>query len=300
MTRSTSPCGPVRAVGNVGNLEGLDRGRLSRFSAALVSLVCLLACSAAQTPEGGQDGKTRSLAEYDIARDLWLNRGQTREALDHALKAVELDDENAEAAHLAALLYLDFCRQSAGDCRLEEAERHARDALSIQPEFREARNTLGVTLIHEKRYAEAIDMLRPLTEDILYRTPENAWGNIGWAYLELGKLPEAVAALTRSVAAQPDFCVGYYRLGLAEERLGHSEQAIAAFSQALSAANGRCQGLQEAYAGRARLLTATHRAEEAERDLQQCVRLDKHTDAGRECLALQSQTSLPPNPAAHP
>jgi Tfp pilus assembly protein PilF len=276
------------------------QGCFSPFFAALASLGLLLSCSAAQTPEGVQDGKTRSLAEYDIARDLWLNRGQTREALDHVLKAVELDEENAEAAHLAALLYLDFCRQSAGDCRLEEAERHARDALESQPDFREARNTLGVTLIHEKRYAEAIDMLRPLTEDILYRTPENAWGNIGWAYLELGKLPEAVAALGRSVAAQPDFCVGYYRLGLAEERLGHTNEAIAAFSQALSAANGRCQGLQEAYAGRARLLTATHRADEAERDLQQCVRLDKHTDAGRECLALQSQTSVPPDPASSP
>ncbi len=223
-----------------------------------------------------------------------MNRGQMREALDHALVAVELDDENADAAHLVALIYLDFCRQSADACRLEEAERHAREALELNPEFREARNTLGVVLIHGKRYAEAIDVLRPLTQDILYRTPENAWGNIGWAYLEQGALAEAVSALSRSVAAQPEFCVGHYRLGLAEERLGHAEQALDAFTQALNAANGRCQGLQEAYAGRARLLTAMHRAQEAERDLQTCVRLDKRTDAGRECLALQAQTPPPP------
>jgi Tfp pilus assembly protein PilF len=261
-------------------------------------LLCSLevACSAAQSPGGVRDDEGRSLAEYDIARDLWLNRGQTREALDHVLEAIELDDENADAAHLAALIYLDFCRQSADACRLEEAERHARDALELRPDFREARNTLGVTLIHRKRYAEAILILRPLTQDILYRTPENAWGNIGWAYLEQGALPEAVSALARSVAAEPDFCVGHYRLGLAEERLGHKEQAIAAFTQALSAGDGRCQGLQEAYAGRARLLTAMHRAVEAERDLQTCVRLDKRTDAGRECLALQGQTNSPPAP----
>ncbi len=263
-------------------------------AAMLGGTSCLgLACGAAQSPDGARDDQSRSVAEYDIARDLWLNRSQPREALDHVLGAIELDDENADASHLAALIYLDFCRQSANDCRLEEAERHARDALKAKPDFREARNTLGVVLIHRKQYPDAVEVLQPLTEDILYRTPENAWGNIGWAYLEQGDLPAAVGALSRSVAAQPDFCVGHYRLGVAEERLGHRESAIAAFTQALSVADGRCQGLQEAYAGRARLLFALNRAEEAERDLQTCVRLDKRTDAGRECLALQGQTLSP-------
>lgn len=264
-------------------------GRFHACVAHLSLLFVVAGCAAAQAPGGVHDDEGRSIAEYDLARDLWLNRGQPREALDHVLEALSLDEENADAAHLAALIYLDFCRQSADACRLEEAERHAREALELKPEFREARNTLGVVLIHRKHYAEAVEVLRPLTQDMLYRTPENAWGNIGWAYLEQGALAEAVGALSRSVAAQPDFCVGHYRLGLAQERLGHREQAVSSFTQALSAAGGRCQGLQEAYAGRARLLTAMHRSEEAQKDLQTCVRLDKHTDAGRECLELQTR-----------
>lgn len=276
---------------------GNDHARRSRSWALRAALIALaLGCSAAQSPGAERDEATRSLAEYDLARDLWLNRGQAREALDHVLTAIALDDENADAAHLAALIYLDFCRQSADACRLEEAERHARAALEAKPDYREARNTLGVTLIHQRRFADAIAVLRPLTEDILYRTPEIAWGNIGWAFLEEGALQEAVDALSRSVAAQPEFCVGHYRLGLAEERLGRADRALAAFTRALSAAEGRCQGLQEAYAGRARLLLATHRAAEAERDLQTCVRLDKRTDAGRECLKLQGQAPQPSNP----
>jgi Tfp pilus assembly protein PilF len=266
------------------------------FTSSLALLALTAGCSAPQSAGGGGDAERRSLAEYDLARDLWLNRGQPREALDHVLTAIELDDENADAAHLAALIYLDFCRQISDACRLAEAEAHARAALEAKSDFREARNTLGVTLIHQRRYEEAIDVLRPLTEDILYRTPEIAWGNIGWAELEQGALQQAVEALSRSVAAQPDFCVGHYRLGLAEERLGHAERALAAFTRALSAAEGRCQGLQEAYAGRARLLLAAHRAAEAERDLQTCVRLDKRTDAGRECLKLQGQAPEPANP----
>ena len=81
--------------------------------------------------------------------------------------------------------------------------------------------------------------------------------------------------------------MGYYRLGLTEERSGRSKEAIEAYTQALNAADGRCTGLQEAYAGRARLLSKLNRVDEAQRDLATCVRLDQHTDAGRECLGLQ-------------
>jgi type IV pilus assembly protein PilF len=280
---------------------GVARARRPTSLVALLLIVSGLgACSAPQgrkaEPEATSSSEGQSIAEYDIARDLWLNRAQPRDALDHVLKAIELDDENSEALHLAALIYLDFCRQGADACRLEEAERMARSALEVDVEFREARNTLGVVLIHRKQYAEAVATLLPLTQDMLYRTPENAWGNVGWAYLEQGALQEAVNALTRSIAAQPDFCVGHFRLGLAHERLGNAPVALESYTQALTVAGGRCQGLQEAYAGRARLLTALHRGEEAKADLQTCVRLDKRTDAGRECLALQAQTPVTPAP----
>ncbi len=253
------------------------------------------ACSAPQSSGAVQSEQSMSLAEYDLARDLWLTRGQPREALGHVLKAVELDEENADAAHLAALIYLDFCRRGtdAEDCRLDQAEKQVRHALAVKADFREARNTLGVILIHQKRYAEAVKELTPLTTDILYRTPENAWGNIGWAYLEQGALSEARQALSRSIAAQPDFCVGYYRLGLTEERSGRAKEAIEAYTQALNAADGRCTGLQEAYAGRARLLSKLNRVDEAQRDLATCVRLDQHTEAGRECLSLQDRAPPP-------
>lgn len=224
-----------------------------------------------------------SESEYDVARDLWLSRGQAREALEHALRAVELDPENADANHLVALIYLDFCQKSPDECRLSEAEAHARRALSIRKDYREARNTLGVTLIHEKRYAEAIAVLKPLTQDILYQTPENAWGNLGWAYLEQNQLDAAVQALRRSVAAQPLFCVGHYRLGLAHERKKQPKKAEMAFTRALDTPNAACKGLQDAYAARARVRFQLGETEEAETDLERCVALNKQTPVGQEC-----------------
>ncbi len=77
--------------------------------------------------------------------------------------SIEIDDDNSDAHHLAALIFLDLCLKSAQDCRLAEAEAHVRRALQLRPDFREARNTLGVVLIHEKKLNEAISVLEPLT-----------------------------------------------------------------------------------------------------------------------------------------
>jgi type IV pilus assembly protein PilF len=247
----------------------------------------LLACSSANNL-AGQDVERRSESEYDLARDAWMRQGNPREGLARTLHALELDDDNAEAHHLAALIYLDLCRTPGDSCRLEEARIHAQRALSLRNDFREARNTLGVVLIHQKRPADAVKILVALTADILYTTPENAWGNLGWAYLELGKLDDATAALERSVAAQPRFCVGFYRLGLARDRRGMKEGAIEAFTQALEA-DPRCKTLQDAYLARARLYMELGRPAPALTDLEECVRLARETRCGKECDSLRQK-----------
>jgi Tfp pilus assembly protein PilF len=236
-----------------------------------------------------KDPERESIAEHDLATDLWLRRNEPRQALEHALKAVELDDHNAEASHLVALLYLDFCRRSPDECRLGEAARYAKMAIDAKKDFREAKNTYGVILIHQKKYDEAIAVLQPLADDILYQTPENAWGNLGWAYLEKGDLDHAVEALRRSVAAQPSFCVGNYRLGLAYEKKQSPAAAVEAYTRAVETDHPSCKGLQDAFAGRARALLRLGRTDEARADMTRCVQLDQRTAAGRECSALLVQ-----------
>jgi Tfp pilus assembly protein PilF len=226
------------------------------------------------------------VSEYDIARDLWLRRGQVREALDHALKAIELDDENHEAFHLVALLYLDFCARSPAECRLAEAEKAAARALALKKDFREARNTLGVVLIHEKRPRDAISVLKPLSEDILYQTPEKAWGNLGWAYFEAGDLDRAIDALRRSIAAQPLFCVGSFRLALAYERRGELAPALAAYTRALETRSPECAQLQDALLGRARVAERLGQTDSIRADLERCVELSRTTETGKNCRSL--------------
>src|SRR6187402_46770 len=82
-----------------------------------------------------------------------------------------------------------FKPQSPGDpvkMSVSEAEQHARIAIAKRKRFLEAENTLAVILIHEEKYEEAEKVLVPITQDILYNTPEIAWGNLGWCYLGQG------------------------------------------------------------------------------------------------------------------
>jgi type IV pilus assembly protein PilF len=264
------------------------RPRAGRALIAVVALFSSLDCGggASGTGPGAHDPARMSESEYDIARDLWLRRNQPREALAHALKAVDLDDSNADAAHLVALLYLDFCSRGPAECRLKDAEKHARLAMTDKPEFREAKNTLAVVLIHEKRYADAITVLKPLTEDILYQTPENAWGNLGWAYLEQGSLDLAIDALKRSVAAQPLFCVGSFRLGLALEQKQEFTSALDSFTRALETEAPGCNSLQEAFAARARVRVKLGDLDSARADLDRCATLSGKTDVGKECSSM--------------
>lgn len=262
---------------------------LSRPLAAVRLLLVLLAWlggCAASTGEGPKDPDRMSDSEYDIARDLWLRRNSPREALGHALKAVELNGDNADAAHLVALIYMDFCSRNTDECRLKDAEKHARLALAAKSDYREATNTLGVILIHQRRYAEAIKILRSLTEDILYQTPENAWGNLGWAELESGATDAAIESLRRSIAAQPLFCVGLYRLGLAHERRREDAAALEALTRALETQAPGCNGLQDAYAARGRIELRLGNHEAARNDLQHCADLSGKTPAGKECRSM--------------
>ncbi len=241
-----------------------------------------------KTPAGG-DPVRMSESEYDIARDLWLRQKRPREALGHALEALELDDENADAAHVVALLYLEFCSTGQADCRLAEAEKYARQAIELKKDYREAKNTLAVILIHEKKLEDAIRTLKPLTADMLYQTPENAWGNLGWAYLEQGRLDLAIDALRRSVAAQPLFCVGNYRLGLALARKGQLTEALDAYTNALDTPAAGCSALQEAYLERGRTLRKLGRTADANADFQRCAELDDKSTAGKECRSIQAK-----------
>lgn len=243
-------------------------------------------CGASKGQLATPSGDQRSIAEYDLGRDAF-QRGQLRDALEHVEKALDIDSDNADAAYLGAVILLGFCAkdEQSSDCRYKEAEAYARKALDAAPGMRDATNTLGVILVHEKRYEDAIKVLKPLAEDILYESPEKSWGNLGWAYLERGRVDDAIDALGRAVAAQPLFCVGSYRLGLSFEKKGELAAARDALTKAVETDRPECKGLQDAFAVRARVLGKLGDREAARADLERCLKLSAETPLGKRCAA---------------
>lgn len=251
------------------------------FSAvALTVLLLTSACVSGPSPEDARVAQ----AELDLGSDAF-QRGRYREALEHVTKSLEVDEGSADAHYLGAMALLVFCAADSDspDCRYDDAERHVRAALAIDPDFRDAKNALGVILVHRGKPKEAVSVLRPLSKDILYRSPEKAWGNLGWALLESGKLDDAISALKRAVAAQPLFCVGHYRLGLAYEKKRDFAAARHALTRALSIEEGGCDRLQEAFSARARVHERLGQHAKLREDLERCQRVASSTPTGRAC-----------------
>jgi Tfp pilus assembly protein PilF len=241
---------------------------------------------------------------YDVAREAF-GKGQMREALAKVDEALDIDGDNADAALLGSIVLLAFCAkdETSTDCRFDQAEKYARRAIASNPQLRDAKNTLGVILVHEKKYDDAIGVLKPLAEDILYASPEKSWGNLGWAYLEKGMATEAIDALRRSVAAQPAFCTGNLHLGMAYEKKGDLIAAREALTRALETERPGCDRLQEAYELRGRILAKQGSRDQAQADFQKCRDVGPLSPVGKRCeaeLRALPPSSAPPAPSAAP
>lgn len=259
---------------------------------AIGLLASLAACNNKQAG-GAQSAERKSVAEFDIARDLF-HKGDPRGALDHARKAVDYDDENAKALYFVSVLYAYFCDLDAGlegpDCKIELAEEFAKRAVKADGQLRDAKNLLGQVLIMRGKFAEAEAALVPLTQDPAYASSHLAWGNYGWAMVNQGKLEPGIVALKNSTV-EPNFCVGHYRLAIAYEQLREFENAEAELSRALGIERPECQALQDAWEARGNVRQRLGRLEDARDDFERCVEIGPDTRTGRRCGAkLRTET----------
>jgi type IV pilus assembly protein PilF len=153
----------------------------------------------------------------------------------------------------------------------------------VDPNFREAKNTLGQILILEKRYAEAIAILAPLTKDPAFESSYLAWGNLGWAQVLAGHVEAGIESLKNSVTEQR-FCVGHYRLGIAYEKKGDFAAAEQSLTNALSVEAPECKNLQAAWEERARVRERLGNLADARGDFEKCRDIAADSRAGKACV----------------
>ncbi len=229
------------------------------------------------------DRLVRAQKEYELAVGL-LGEQNIAASFEHLFKSVELDPKNPEAHLLLGNLYL-----LRGD--LAKAEGHLRTSRKLAennetygpPFIAEVDNSLGVVLVHMKRYDDAIVTLREAASNILNRNPHLAWGNLGWAFYEKGEYPRALEALSQAVRHQEKFCLGYYRLGQTYLAVRDYERAENALTRCVEVPEEACRNLQGAFHLRGEARAQLGLRQDAISDFERCVEISSESDAGRAC-----------------
>jgi len=229
------------------------------------------------------------MKQYELAVGL-QQEGNRPGAFKTLYKALDYDPYNARAHLLLAHLFL-LNRDEDVKRYDREAEQHFSKVLEIQAGenantqdslVSQANNGLGVLHIHQGRYAEAVRELDRAVSDLFNRDAYMAWGNLGWAYLEMHDYTKAVEALIRSVKLRRDFCVGHYRLGRALFAMHDFAKAEQSFTSALEA-DPRCENFQDAWQARGETRMSLGNREDARADFERCVELQPKSESGKAC-----------------
>ena len=118
--------------------------------------------------------------------------------------------------------------------RFDLAELHLRQALSLKPDYTEARNNLARVLIEEAKYNEAIVALKQVTSDLTYEDVEKGWNNLGLAYFRKGDYRAAKTALANSIKINRDDCYAQSMFGRAQLEQADFQQAAESLDRAVT------------------------------------------------------------------
>lgn len=143
-------------------------------------------------------------------------------------KSIQLDPENYDAHYALGNIY--FQRKEYVD-----AEREFRTCVNLEPINGEALNYLGRTLIEQKRFPEAVEVLRKVTLLPLYATPDRAYYNLAEALHSQGDNPGAIQALQSALKIEPPNvprAIIFFSLGQLFMKQGEDGKAREALAQA--------------------------------------------------------------------
>jgi TolB protein len=151
--------------------------------------------------------------------------GQARQALTHALHAVELDPVDAEAMAVLARAYAE-----SGD--LAHALGMAQNAVQIDPSSASAHTALAQSYLLQGQLQEAVQE----AEQALSRGADNAEAHRIRAQLYEavdGDLEQAIAEFEIAARLQPELWIRQYELGIAQLKAQDYESAVVSLKTAL-------------------------------------------------------------------
>ncbi len=163
--------------------------------------------------------------------DLWVNkglialaRGDQKSAREFFIKALRLNNDQAQAHNNLGAIYLN-------EREFHKAHDNFQHALRVDPDYLEARLNLGFAF---KGMGER-DSARAAWRTLLHVKPTvaEAWGQLGAMELEDGHVDDAIENLTKAVQLDPQFFEAWLTLGNAYMEAGKPCDAKDSFTACL-------------------------------------------------------------------
>lgn len=117
--------------------------------------------------------------------------------------------------------------------KYDDAISYYNKAIAIDPKYSEAMNNLGVTYLELERFDDAIRYFKMAVENPLYLTPERAYSNMAFAYYRKGDYKSADNSINEAIIRSPNFSYALYVRGLIRVVSGDDEGAIMDFKKVL-------------------------------------------------------------------
>lgn len=160
-------------------------------------------------------------AAFELGR-VYYEAGDFKESIKY-LSLIDDKDPRYDEAQF----YLGVAMDKTGD--VEKALNSQRDLATALPLF-EVYNNIGALLIKQKKYADAINHLKPAS-DAAPRDTDTLF-NLGYAYYLMQDYPNAIDTLRREVERRPQDGEAYYILSKALTAKGDQAEAAKATDQA--------------------------------------------------------------------
>lgn len=188
--------------------------RALRAASMTLALLALAGCVSAKNAE-------RAAAQTDLAA-AYYREGNPEAAIEALRRAEDQDPRNWRTANLLGVAYL-------AKGLPEQAEAQFKRALRINPDAAEILVNYGALKLRQGDSGAAIGLFTRAMNDLEYRNVALVLSDLSLAYVEHGDFQKGVESAREATRRAPTLCQGWFHLGLAEEKLGHTDNAIAAY-----------------------------------------------------------------------
>jgi tetratricopeptide (TPR) repeat protein len=182
--------------------------------------------SCSHAPKAKELTKEERAALYLDASNAALNDGDTVSAFQHVMRAEKEDPALPEIYHMKGLIY-------AAKHDYPNAIASVHKALSMNPDFSAANNSMGKLLIDTGKYDEAIPHLLKAANDPLYREAFKALTNLGILYYRRMNYEKSLDEFNQAITLFPEqSCIAYYYRGHLEIQHSNFKDAIRDYDRA--------------------------------------------------------------------